>query len=240
MTGRRLPAARRVAGDLDGALPLVLHNGALIVLGGEVVSCTPLGRAVARRAIRIGRGHDAHALLHQGRGGEGRLVVEEAALRSPMLAAYSLDPSNPDLVTIPDVEAACDADDPIQVMFGGPLEEMAVLERALTTGLGGDAHVVPTVYPEDGVALLDILHPAVDKATALAFLQRRYDVAPAETLAIGDNWNDRRMLESAGLGLVMGNAPPGMLAIGLASLPTNDEDGVAVAVERYVLGCSSE
>ncbi len=44
------------------------------------------------------------------------------------------------------------------------------------------------------------------------------------------------MLAAAGLGLVMGNADPEMLRLGLAVLPTNDEDGVAVAVEKYILG----
>jgi hypothetical protein len=43
------------------------------------------------------------------------------------------------------------------------------------------------------------------------------------------------MLEAAGLGLVMGNADPEMLALGLPVLPTNDEDGVALAIERHVL-----
>jgi len=60
-------------------------------------------------------------------------------------------------------------------------------------------------------------------------------VAAAETLAIGDNWNDHEMLSGAGLGLVMGNADPEMLALGLPVLPTNDEDGVAHAIERHVL-----
>ena len=61
-------------------------------------------------------------------------------------------------------------------------------------------------------------------------------MAAEETLAIGDNWNDHEMLEAAGLGLVMGNADPEMLRLGLGVLPTNDEDGVAVAIEREILG----
>ena len=43
------------------------------------------------------------------------------------------------------------------------------------------------------------------------------------------------MLSGAGLGLVMGNADPEMLTLGLPVLPTNDEDGVALAIERHVL-----
>ena len=43
------------------------------------------------------------------------------------------------------------------------------------------------------------------------------------------------MLESAGRGLLMGNAPVELRALGLPLLPTNDEDGVAHALETHVL-----
>ena len=80
-----------------------------------------------------------------------------------------------------------------------------------------------------------MLHPAVGKAEAVCFLQEQWGIGPRETLAIGDNWNDREMIESAGLGFVMGNAPGEMLALGLPAVPTNDEDGVARTIEEHVL-----
>jgi 5-amino-6-(5-phospho-D-ribitylamino)uracil phosphatase len=43
------------------------------------------------------------------------------------------------------------------------------------------------------------------------------------------------MLVRAGRGLVMGNADPALHALGFEVLPTNDEDGVAVAIDKYVL-----
>jgi hypothetical protein len=86
------------------------------------------------------------------------------------------------------------------------------------------------------VAILDVLAPGVSKAEAVRFLQARFGVAPAQTMAVGDNWNDRRMLEEAGLGLVMGNADPALRSLGLPVLPSSDEDGVAHAVERHLLG----
>jgi 5-amino-6-(5-phospho-D-ribitylamino)uracil phosphatase len=91
------------------------------------------------------------------------------------------------------------------------------------------------MYPESGVGILDVLAPGVNKAEAVEFLQERWGVSARETLAVGDNWNDVEMLRAAGLGLVMGNADPDLRALGFPALPTNDEDGVAVAVEEYVL-----
>ena len=68
-----------------------------------------------------------------------------------------------------------------------------------------------------------------------ARLQERWGIAAAETLAIGDNANDREMLEAAGLGMVMGNALPEILALGFPVLPSNEDDGVAVAIEEHIL-----
>lgn len=234
VTGRRYPAARRVAAQLPCEVDLVLHNGALIVEGEAVVRCRTLDAEVARLAVRVGRAAGADPVVHCGRAGEGLLVVQAGMAPSNTLLAYYLDRSHPDVRTVADLESALH-EDPVQVMFGGGLQEMAALRARLTESLEGRARIERTVYPRLGVSLLDVLDPAVGKAEALAFLQARFGVAAAETVAIGDNWNDHEMLSGAGLGLVMGNADPEMLALGLPVLPSNDEDGVALAIERHVL-----
>lgn len=239
VTGRRLPAARRVADEVGPDLPLVLHNGALIVAGAEVLACTPLPRAVAAVAVRIGRVHGADAVLHAGQRGEGRLLVERVSDGNPLLGFY-LERSQPDVVRVPDLLAALDgaAEEPLEVMFGGDCVALDALVAPLQAGLGDTARVERTLYPQRGVAIVDVMHPAVSKGAALERLGRHFGVARDEILAVGDNWNDRDMLERAGLGLVMGNADPLLRAMGLGVLPTNDEDGVAVALERYVLADS--
>ena len=236
VTGRRYPAARRVAEGLGGHVPLVLHNGALIVDAAEVLRCRPLPLDVARHAIAIGRAVAADPVVHCGQAGEGKLLVDGIAPSNTLLVSY-LDKSNPDVITVADLLVAL-VEDPLQVMFGGAIPAMDAVLPRLTGGLGASAKIERTVYRRQGVAILDVLHPEVGKAEALAFLRRRLGFAAAETLAIGDNWNDHEMLEQAGLGLVMGNADPEMLRLGLPVLPTNDEDGVAVAIERHLLGRS--
>ncbi len=233
VTGRRHPSARQVAEDLGGGIPLVLHNGALILEEGRVIRCRPLGREAARRAVHYGHEKGAAPVVHSGLAGEGHLLVQASAHASA-LVAYYLDRSHPDVTVVADLAAAL-REDPIQVMFGGPQGEMDALWPGLEAVLGGEARVERTVYPQSGMGLLDVLAPAVGKGEALAFLQERWGFSPAETLAIGDNWNDHEMLERAGLGLVMGNADPELKRRGLPVLPSNDEDGVAVAIERYIL-----
>ena len=233
VTGRRHPAARKIAAMLGFAIDLVLHNGAIIIENGEVLRCLPLPRALALRAVAVGRALAADPVLHCGHRGEGRLMIEGVEPSNTLLVYY-LDRSHPDVTSVDVLDDALD-EDPIQVMFGGALAPMSMLRARLEEKLGGEVRIDRTVYPGSGVQILDVLRAGVGKAEALRFLQDRWDVPAQATLAIGDNWNDQEMLAAAGLGLVMGNADPEMLRLGLGVLPTNDEDGVAVAIEREIL-----
>ena len=234
VTGRRHPSARRVADELGEGLPLVVHNGALVVEDGSIIRCRPLARDVAACAIREGRARGLEPIVHCGNRGEGWLIIDAKA-RPAGLVGYYLERARGELRPVEDMQQALAFEEPIQVMFGGTLAEMEGLRGALAAALAGEARLERTVYPATGFALVDVLHPGVGKADALAFLQRRWSIPAAETLAIGDNWNDRSMLEAAGRGLLMGNAPSELLQLGLPVLPTNDEDGVAHALEVHVL-----
>jgi 5-amino-6-(5-phospho-D-ribitylamino)uracil phosphatase len=234
VTGRRHPSARRVADLLGEGLPLVVHNGAIVVEDGSIIRCQPLARDVAARAIVAGRERGLEPIVHCGRRGEGILLVETRA-RAAGLVGYYLERAKDELRRVDDVLEALAHEEPIQVMFGGALAQMEQLVGALAAALRGAARLERTVYPETGFALVDVLDPSVGKAGALAFLQQRWGITVEETLAIGDNWNDRAMLEAAGRGLLMGNAPSELLQLGLSVLPTNDEDGVAHAIEAHVL-----
>jgi hydroxymethylpyrimidine pyrophosphatase-like HAD family hydrolase len=242
ITGRRYPAARRIATQLGAGVPLVLHHGALVVEPQpdtdhdgppRVLRCLPLEREATLLAIRLGRACGADPVVHSGFRGEGRLVVAGIAEGNAMLVGY-VDRGRRDCVEVADLEREL-PDDAVQVMFAGPLPAMLELYPQLVSGLGASAKVERTLYPSHAMGFLDVLHPEVGKGEALQYLQRRWDVDDAETMAIGDNWNDHDMLARAGRGLVMGNADPALHGLGLEVLPTNDEDGVAVAIEKYVL-----
>ncbi len=242
ITGRRYPAARRIAALLGPGVPLVLHHGALVVEPEperdhegtpRVLRCLPLERAAVVDAIRLGRLSGADPVVHCGFGGEGRLVLSGLDAGNEMLAGY-VGRAQGDRVDVEDLEREL-PDDALQVMFAGRLPAMLDLFPRLSAGLGARAKVERTFYPAHGMGFLDVLHPEVGKGEALEFLSERWGIRREETMAVGDNWNDHDMLTRAGRGLVMGNADPALHALGLEVLPTNDEDGVAVAIEKYVL-----
>lgn len=83
---------------------------------------------------------------------------------------------------------------------------------------------------------LELTEPGVNKGTSLAGLMERLGLVPEEVMAIGDSGNDVSMLSYAGLPAAMGNADPQLKALAKLVLPTNEEDGVAWALDRLTAG----
>jgi Cof subfamily protein (haloacid dehalogenase superfamily) len=235
ITGRRYPAAKRIADRLPGDPALVLHNGGLVIENGGAVRVLPLARSVAISIVSFAKARGADPVVHFGLSGEGLLYVENSS-PSHTLLAYYLTRSHPDVRLVKSLEGflANEADDPLQVMFGGSMTDMEFLCAAIESE-GFHASPLRTVYPKDDLSLIDVVAPSVDKSEALAFLCARWEIPMAAVLAVGDNWNDRAMLLGAGVGCVMANAEVELRSLGLEVVPTNDEDGVAVAIERHIL-----
>ena len=235
VTGRRYPAAKMVADLLPGDPMLVLHNGGLVMENAVALRVRPLPRSTAIAIIAFGKIAGADPVVHFGHEGEGLLYVENAT-PSHTLLAYYLSRSHPDVRVVDHLESAVAAKthDPIQVMFGGSMSEMAGLSHAIEAE-GFEAAALRTTYPEEDLSLIDLVAPSVDKAEALQFVCSHLGHQIDEVLALGDNWNDLLMLKAAGKGCVMGNADAGLRSLGLEVVPGNDEDGVAYAVERFVL-----
>src|SRR5665213_2466088 len=85
------------------------------------------------------------------------------------------------------------------------------------------------------VDFVEVLSPDVNKGEALAFVAQRYGATLTETLAIGDAWNDVPLITAAGIGVAMGSGPPELFAQADAVVGDVAHDGVAEAIERYVL-----
>jgi hypothetical protein len=81
-----------------------------------------------------------------------------------------------------------------------------------------------------------ITSASVDKSTAAAAICRLLEIDPKQTLAIGDGENDLPLLRWAGLGVCMGNGHAAAQACASHITASVEEDGVAMAIERFVLG----
>lgn len=82
---------------------------------------------------------------------------------------------------------------------------------------------------------MEITHPEAKKGTALEALCSLLDLPLENTMALGDSGNDESMLKTAGLGIAMGNAPERIKAAADAVTERYDQDGAAIAIERFAL-----
>lgn len=81
----------------------------------------------------------------------------------------------------------------------------------------------------------EITNENVNKWSAIEFLLDKLQIDRNEVIAIGDNMNDKEMIENANLGVVMGNSNPKMKELANVIVADNNSDGVREAIEKYVL-----
>ncbi len=82
---------------------------------------------------------------------------------------------------------------------------------------------------------LECVPPGIEKSQSLARLIYSLGISREETIAVGDGFNDQGMIEYAGLGVAMANAPTELQDIADYITWSNDEDGVAHVIEKFVL-----
>ena len=244
VTGRRFRDSRPVALELGLDIPLISHNGALTKHAAtlQTVSVLPLPLDPAREALRVGRAAGADALLSDDHEGLGVLVYDH--LRGENTAAYKYvswarrihgEEGANAVHQVASLEDYLDHE-PIHLSFSGTCNEMDQLEENLKSELCSTVKILGTKYLEQDFTLLDILNPAASKGAGVAAAAAELGVDRDEIMAIGDNYNDLEMLLFAGVGVVMANAPLTLREIaGLHPTASNREDGVALAIEQFIL-----
>lgn len=81
---------------------------------------------------------------------------------------------------------------------------------------------------------LEIMPKGIDKAHSLSILLDKLDISPREMIACGDGYNDLPMLQYAGTGVAMSNAQPEVMQMADYITTSNDEDGVAKVIEKFI------
>ena len=83
--------------------------------------------------------------------------------------------------------------------------------------------------------MMQIIHPDVDKGRAIRRVAEHYDIPREQVMAVGDESNDVGMLEWAGIGVAVNNATLPARAAADVIVSSNDENGVAEAIRKYVV-----
>jgi len=235
VTGRRFHSALPLVSQIPCPVNLITSNGALIAnSAGEVLHRDFLPRQVARQVLSAACAFRPYSVAIFHTPGYGQVTMQDNAVAEGPLGWYT-ENSPQCLRLVPDLEAALDTD-PIQVMIGGPPARIEPAEAVLAAApIRASVHVTWTKYLTTNISILDVLNRGCSKGRALKIWAERCGILPGEIMALGDNFNDLEMLQYAGLPVLMGNHCPELQQPGWTKTLPNDEDGVAFAIQNYVL-----
>jgi Cof subfamily protein (haloacid dehalogenase superfamily) len=235
VTGRRYDFALPVAQKIDSPLTMIVNNGALIrSKDGRTHVRHLLPRAVATQVLQITQSWRETAAVVFDRPSAEQVMIEPLySDDSPRAGYYS---RNKEFIGFANPLESCLTEDPIQVMYSGNIAPVRKIESALRAApFAKDLALAVTVYAKKDFAMIDVINPSCSKGSSLAEWAALRGVAREDVLAIGDNHNDLEMLTFAGIPVVMANCVDELKIFGWHETCSNDNDGVAVAIEHFAL-----
>ncbi len=222
-TGRPIQGVEPLIAKLDLDLPFITYNGAVIVKGKskEVLYDQKMSPADVKTVMRLGEHLGATNLLWV----NNQLYADPLNENALQYSRISKTPPQP----ITDLEALL-AQGVTKVLWCDEVETINRWHEMVGPFL------TPTInYHTSQPFLLEFVDHEVSKAKALARLGAIYGIKQEEMIAIGDGFNDLSMIKYAGLGVAMANAPEAIKAEADYITLSNDEDGVAHVIYRFVL-----
>jgi Cof subfamily protein (haloacid dehalogenase superfamily) len=235
VTGRRYDFAMPIAVQLGAPLTMIVSNGAVIRTQDGVTHLRHLlPRETAARILEITRAWRDSAAVIFDRPRENQVILEVLASDDPIRSAYYA--RNKQYIGQAVPLESCLTEDPLQVMLSGKVAPMRDAEALLRSAQATERFkVASTVYESRDFTMIDVLHPHCSKGAALAEWTSLRGLTRDEVMAIGDNHNDLEMLSFAGIPVVMGNCVPELRNFGWHETASNDDNGVAAAIEQFAL-----
>ena len=222
-SGRMHQAILPVSNRIGLENPIISYNGGMVKhpLTGEVIHHTPIAAADAMALIEYGdrKGLHFNFCLND------QLFIKEHTQWSELyqkrtgVAATALG----DLREL-------DGQEPTKMQILDTPEKINLLLTECKTEFGEQLYVTRTQ-----VEYIEFMNPQVSKGRALQALANQLDIPKNLIAAFGDGYNDESLMEAAGFRVAMGNSVDEIKAIADYTTDTNQNDGVALAVEGLLL-----
>jgi len=222
VTGRAVPWTRHILDDLGYEGLAVCAQGAQVYHAGEgrLLTSLTLDRQLAGLALSKVEAEVGPLALAASRDGlDGEVLVGPGyrVQEGPRPAVFVQDPAE---------------------MWAAPLNKVYIqhpeldddaLAKAARAAVGNLVDVVMA-----GAGVVEILPLGLSKATGLSLAARRLGVKAADTIAFGDMPNDIPMFAWARHGVAMANAHDDLKAVAQETTASNEDDGIAVVLERLL------
>jgi Cof subfamily protein (haloacid dehalogenase superfamily) len=219
--------------EVDG---FVLSSGAYVQVGSEVLKHERLSQAAVRHVADF---FDAHGGGYFFQAYDAVYASPESRdlLRSIVSASVASDPAFSEvdhgLLTYVDT-ITVDADPRAMVMTKAIFFESVVSVDDLRTEFP-EFLIVPASVTVLGTNAGEMTIPGIHKATGIDVVLDRVGIDLADTIAIGDSYNDLEMLEHVAVGIAMGDAPQAVRDVADEVTASTTEDGVHLAFLRHGL-----
>ncbi|HEX6478038.1 MAG TPA: Cof-type HAD-IIB family hydrolase [Ktedonobacteraceae bacterium] len=234
-TARRYSNTAPVATELGLDIPLILYDGALVVEypQGGILRTYPLPASVGQQAVDLLVASGIQPVVHPATGLAEEIWTGPAELDNLWVEAYFT--AFPEQMRRLPYASLCEGHpDPLRVVAFADEETIMGLLPSVSTL---DCSWNTTKRGNFDSAEIAMMHAGCSKASGVTALAEHFGIPLERVMALGDNNNDIEMLRAVGWGVAMGHAHDEVKAAARAITASNREDGVALAIERYALGC---
>ena len=221
-TGRMFRSAQLFAQELELDTPLISYNGALIknAQTEKIYHSTTLNKVVAVEILNMCKDNNWHVQKYI----DDLLCVKEV---NAIAQHYS------DRIRVP---LAVEGENfykvqqaPNKLMLIVDPKEQQQIMAELAEKFADSVHIT-----NSNDRFIEVIEPGVNKGVALEYVAALFGLLPEEIMACGDSYNDLEMLQFAGTSVVMDNAPDAVKQHADFVTASCEEDGVAVALEKFI------
>jgi Cof subfamily protein (haloacid dehalogenase superfamily) len=194
---------------------------------GTIRTQQTLDTTVARQAITFAEDRGYVVSVYSGT----RILVRKMHERIQYLAEHYHEPVPEAVGPLQNILGTIPVNKVLFVSPGDDGRRMRALRWQLNAQLDGAARLLQAGVPD----MLEMLPPGASKGAALRALLKELRIDPSQVMAIGDAENDLEMIQMAGVGVAVGNAEQALKDTAKYTVASNNDDGFAEAVERFVL-----
>jgi Cof subfamily protein (haloacid dehalogenase superfamily) len=230
-TGRMFRSALRFHQDIGSTLPLIAYQGAWIQdpASQQMYQHLPVSREMAQQLLDYFEQPELRSLLSVHFYINDQLYVREITTETQLYAERSrIKP-----IAVGDLRQVLTTYEPTKIL--ALCDDTDIIDNLL--GSLSRQYTPAELYLTKSVAtFFEATNPFANKGVAVRYLaEELLGLQPNNVMTIGDNFNDLEMLEYAGIGVAMGNAPSQVQAIANWIAPSVEQDGAAVAIEKLLL-----
>jgi Cof subfamily protein (haloacid dehalogenase superfamily) len=222
-TGRPIQSAIPMMEELGLDVPFITYNGAMVVMGksGDILYEVCIEPGHAGEIYRLGEEYGTTIIVWS----KNRLYVNRMDERAYFYGKQAR--TMPELLADPE---RIFRQGVIKILWYDEIESINRYVEEMKFKLKGDVN-----YHTSKPFYLEFVNNSVSKALALQKISEYYGIKRNEIIAIGDGYNDLSMIEYAGLGVAMANSEQEIKGRADYITLSNDEDGVAEVIEKFLL-----